>query len=475
MIQCLPVLTMVFFTFHTCGSVLAEGIMPGKIDTAQILQQAKNFAEKAGSEFQIETGELSDIYILREIAFLQAKSGDRSGAALLFNQLISRVLKLEQSSLFQKIMFLEQIALAQARSGFSEESRQTFRRAIDLSQGLRVDNASNDGRASTLHTIATAQLEAGDRAGGEKTLHQAIQGLDDLGLGALKIRLAIAFALRGIELGSSSGVDSTVKESLEKIDSIENARDRAIVIRDIAILQARAGDGQGAKKSFQKLLQTRKSFTDEWAKSVPSHNTIDALKIAESFFKSGRKDEGNEMINSAVALTVEYSDPILKSDIWWRIATLRAKEGDIQGAIKAASISDEEASDGWFPEEIVQAQIKAGDLESAYRSVARVRRHDDSIFGELAVAQAENGDIKGALKTMEAISNRYPVVRVSVLRAIAKAWVVTGKEKWGLEWAANQRSPIEKAYALLGVAEGLLHRTLESKIPCYSKGGKGHA
>jgi hypothetical protein len=61
--------------------------------------------------------------------------------------------------------------------------------------------------------------------------------------------------------------------------------------------------------------------------------------------------------------------------------------------------------------------------------------------------------------TAESICCKNPgalILRGETFRAIASTRVITGEKKELLEWAENKPSPEEKAYALLGIAEGLL-------------------
>jgi hypothetical protein len=76
---------------------------------------------------------------------------------------------------------------------------------------------------------------------------------------------------------------------------------------------------------------------------------------------------------------------------------------------------------------------------------------DDALAG-IAPAQAEAGDLKGALETVARI--RDETSKADALDDLAQALVLTGREKDALALAAQQTSPADKARVLLGVMLG---------------------
>ena len=79
-----------------------------------------------------------------------------------------------------------------------------------------------------------------------------------------------------------------------------------------------------------------------------------------------------------------------------------------------------------------------------------------------AIAQAQAGDVKGALQTAAAISSRD--IQLYALQNVAAEQAKAGAEKTALEWISKLPAPDAKAFALLGAASGLLAR-LEAQKP----------
>jgi hypothetical protein len=76
---------------------------------------------------------------------------------------------------------------------------------------------------------------------------------------------------------------------------------------------------------------------------------------------------------------------------------------------------------------------------------------DDALAG-IAPAQAEAGDLKGALETVARI--RDETSKAAALDDLAQVLVRAGQEKDALALAAKQTSPAVKARVLLGVILG---------------------
>jgi hypothetical protein len=83
--------------------------------------------------------------------------------------------------------------------------------------------------------------------------------------------------------------------------------------------------------------------------------------------------------------------------------------------------------------------------------------YQDRAYFQIAKSQAWLGDIQGALQTA-ALSHGYDFMwRGYSLQRIAKIQAHKGDKKGALAWATTQSVPSDRALALLGVAEGLLH------------------
>jgi hypothetical protein len=110
---------------------------------------------------------------------------------------------------------------------------------------------------------------------------------------------------------------------------------------------------------------------------------------------------------------------------------------------------------------IAQAYAKVGDRATAVRVFRQARqavrvsddeRYKTDALMNLAMVQSGAGDFSGAVETTEGIQGVY--ARAHAWRVIAAAQD-THREQV-LSWLAKDGAPAKKAYALLGLAEGLL-------------------
>jgi hypothetical protein len=79
-------------------------------------------------------------------------------------------------------------------------------------------------------------------------------------------------------------------------------------------------------------------------------------------------------------------------------------------------------------------------------------RYKTDALMDLAMVQSGVGDFSGAVETAEGIQDVY--ARAHAWRVIATAQ--GGNREQVLSWLAKDGSPVKKAYAILGIAEGLL-------------------
>jgi RNA polymerase sigma factor (sigma-70 family) len=100
--------------------------------------------------------------------------------------------------------------------------------------------------------------------------------------------------------------------------------------------------------------------------------------------------------------------------------------------------------------EIAQAQARAGDIEEAHQTLEDIPNQKDQRRDLLVVAQAQGGDLKGALEALPQIKTRHQ--RAYVLEKLAGAMARAGDEDGAVALAAKQSSPEVKARILLAVA-----------------------
>ncbi|MDC4207172.1 MAG: hypothetical protein MPW14_24985 (plasmid) [Candidatus Manganitrophus sp.] len=467
---------------------------------AEILKAATQFARLIENHFgDIEVA--GRFEALREVALVVGKTGNQADSKALFNSLIEQIeevndisassKKMQQktkelnrgNSSFKgvtpdqnfwhltrwKISALMDVGHAQMQVGQTAAAIDTFEKAVVLAELLPNEDRLDIGKMGTLMDIAAKRMMEKDREGAIATIEKASQAAESLSQGSISLFewtknfILMNFAWSQLEMGES--VDPLI---LDKAFEIANENSdkwkSAYLFRDIAMLQARMGEREAALTTIEKLIAIRESVTDRDAEDILDYNLIDTLKVAESFIQAGRNEDAQFLVQKVVnRMRIINKNEMegIKSSIWRKIAMVRAQMGDIQGAFEADKLVTDETYQGVAIHSIFYAQIKTGDLKGAQKTASIIK--NASIFKDLSIAQARRGDIDGATATADLIccnskSFFEAKLRAEALRAIAAARIEKGGDDSVSKWALSQPTPVEKTYALLGVAEGLQHR-----------------
>lgn len=462
----------------------------------KVLESAAEMAQSINSD----RGKELKIEALLQVALAESKLGNRSRSEAHFNDLMKMVEAMEtpsplakelqemnrrnfkdaqilqeqniQRSLSKKIQLLTDIALAQAQGGQLQSAEQTFKCGVQFANRLPNDNSFN-GKVQALIRIARMQIKAGDREGASSTYKIAYQAVDFV-QGETKddielLRYSVASDAVWFQIqnnGDTSGASALIELGLETAKHLEDKWSQASVLRNAAIHQAALGDHEAAMAIFQKAVAARASSSRGRSAGL-FYNMIDLLKIGESLTKAGKIEEARSSIRKVIEMmrTIEEQGEEAertKSAVWQKIAIIRAQMSDIEGAIEAEAAIKDSSFKTLALAEIANAQIRSGDLKNA-REIVRFLKEDPSLIRDIAVAQARSGDISGALSTSDAICCTIKIpakakLRGDILRIVASARIITEGHEKVLEWARSQPSPIERTYALLGIAEGLSNK-----------------
>lgn len=133
-----------------------------------------------------------------------------------------------------------------------------------------------------------------------------------------------------------------------------------------------------------------------------------------------------------------------------------AKELSAHATRLAEAMSDHPQRAGLFWQ-LAHIQLKAGEKADAQQSLSRVYPDDISwrMLGNLAKDHVRAGDIPGALE----IAGRARMIsKTQILEDIAWEQARLGDDTGALLWIEPLSSPSEKAWALIGVADGILAR-----------------
>jgi tetratricopeptide (TPR) repeat protein len=485
----------------SAGLTAAAENRPGNPDVPQLLSQAQDAARAitedaslrdtalrgiAGAQAEegrfdaaLDTASLiADEYLRagawRQIAVAKARAGDRETAG----KLLERVRQTAASGNVEPIRGDTLIATATAQAqigdvpgalktaasvGNSRGKAEALRdialvqaRRGDLKDAMGIADTIADERikAQALSGIAAARAETGDRDGAL----QVAAGIRDpyQRAGAFR-RIAVAPAI----LKDRAAALDILKQALDSAGAIRGETEKINALHGITMAFLAAGDAAGAFRTAALIESAFAGKPLPEAAATPRAEVLRAIAVAQA-----RGGDSQKALQTAGAIANAY----LQTSALAEIATLQAARGDqlaagttLRKALQVASAVQELA--GRIPAltGIAQAQAKVGDRAAAVQTFRQARQaihtSDDERYKmdallDLAMVQSGAGDFSGAVETADGIRNVY---------AKAHAWRVIAAARGGnreavLVWIAQDGAPARKAYALLGLAEGLLPR-----------------
>ncbi len=319
---------------------------------------------------------------------------------------------------------------AQISADDRNNAETTLRRTLELAL------TTQDPFERDLEFILIMQMQAhrGDESGAFRTLEK----IEDVGRRKRGIEeIAVALAKGG-----------NISRATEIATSIKDSYFRDVALQGIAEAQAEAGDVDGALKTAGEIRRAERS------KVIALGHIVDTLVRRRDFARA------QSVLSQAVEATNQISD---RAELLGGLARRQAEINDRQGAtrnIRQAIRALKGVREKRFlvhPQlAIVQAQVQVGDLTGALQLAAKIvsEYFQDRAYCEITEFKAWAGDIKGAV---DAAGLSHGMGRGYNLKVIAKIQAYTGDKKGALAWAITQTGPSDRALALLGVAEGLLH------------------
>ncbi len=238
-------------------------------------------------------------------------------------------------------------------------------RGVALTRALAAADAIDDPyrRAETLASIARVQTLIGEAAS-DRTIHQALSAIAQVREPAFR-----DWVLNDVVRAQIAAED--IIGARETANRIEAKRQQGAALVQIATVQLRAGNIAGAQ-------QTAAAIRDREAKS--------------------------EILRQIVAISAAASD----------LQTARDLLRDIDDPFyQALAVGD-----------IAVAEVRAGRNERADAMAARARRAErGQVYGRIALARADKGDMSGAIRTLQKIDDDlYRAVlhgRLAIGRAVA--------------------------------------------------------
>jgi hypothetical protein len=262
---------------------------------------------------------------------------------------------------------------------------------------------------------------------------------------------AIVVALAGL---------GRIDEARDEVASIHNAATRAEALGEISNAAAQSGDFETAFDIAFGMLDARNH----------SARIVALERLAETQAANGE-------IDAAFETVLAIDNPYRRSEAQAAIAVSVARSGDITGGIRAASriatdywfSSDQpqfkiasglvsrsgEFDQFWFFEALVKIaviQARNGDIVGALQTAKSIpdQAGRSRATGRVAAVQAENGDIGGAFETAERIDAAYG--DLEAMTAIAGALAAAGNTDAALELAHEIQRAYGSGTALVAIA-----------------------
>jgi len=380
--------------------------------------------------------------VLWRAAVVQDKLGDHPRSLQSVKQAIEASEKIQD--VYHRMNVLINIADTQVKIGDNKGAKATLERALIV--------AGNNYGAISL--VAQALADGSDRVAANKAFEKAIQNVGPVA----RIEKLVSIAERQQAAKDGRGAEATLKMAQDSLTGESDTGERVKGLRDIGSVQA-ASDPVGGMKLLKDALDLANSIDNKDHRIGARINILVAMAGAQS--KKGDHVSAVATIRQALQESEALSDDETKTWALSGISIAAVKLGDLKTASEIRNRIDDHwgRNDTLLP--TVDAQLEAGDIAGALETAKSIDDHDflrkDIALGRVAAKQAESGDVAGALKSFEPIQTE-PVKSVT-LAAILTGQVKRGNAQTAVQTAMARTSPVERAIALLAIANTLVDQT----------------
>lgn len=197
---------------------------------------------------------------------------------------------------------------------------------------------------------------------------------------------ALASIARVQTLVAESSVDRTIHQALAAVEQIREPAFRDWVLNDVVLAQIAADDVLGARETANRIEGKRQQGAA-------------LVQIATFQLRAG-----NVAAAQQTAATIRDRDA--KSEILRQIVAISAARGELAAPREMLRDIDDPFYEALAAGDIAVAEVRAGNNDRANAMASRVRRAErPQVFGRIALARAEKGDMKGALETLQKIDD----------------------------------------------------------------------
>jgi tetratricopeptide (TPR) repeat protein len=185
---------------------------------------------------------------------------------------------------------------------------------------------------------------------------------------------------------NTSAPDRTIHEALAAVEKIREPAFRDWVLNDIVLAQIAAEDLVGARQTAKRIEAKRQQGAA-------------LVQIATVELRAGN-------IAAAQQTAALIREREAKSEILRSLVAIAAAGGELANARDMLRDIDDPFYQALAAGDIAVAEVRAGRNDRAETMVGRVRRADRAqVYGRVALARADKGDVSGAVETLQKIDD----------------------------------------------------------------------
>jgi RNA polymerase sigma factor (sigma-70 family) len=326
-----------------------------------------------------------------------------------------------------------------------------------MNQVLETTKNITDAQAKlrVLLRIASVQDTTGDPAGARKTRHEALELAKGFAAGIPRVDALLMVAQSQMEAKDRTDVFDTLKQAEQAVTAVKGESEKPTWLARLVIAQATAGDYEGGLRTLAKggnfqgnLLQFFGNHLNTEDKKAARKAITQALALVKFEGERAEVQRINGLSGACYALVKAGDvDQALKTAAKMgkeqdrclqAIVVAQTGDGDLAGAVRTAKGIQQDDFKVDALDAIVLAQAKAGDLTSARSTLNEVRK---------LVEKLQQAEMKGFGEFRQ---QRFPTPRLDQLQVrIALSQLQLGDKSGALVTVAAIESDLPKARALL--------------------------
>jgi tetratricopeptide (TPR) repeat protein len=196
----------------------------------------------------------------------------------------------------------------------------------------------------------------------------------------------LASIARAQTVVAESSTDRTIHQALAAVAQIREPAFRDWVLNDVVLAQIAADDLIGARETANRIEARRQQGAA-------------LAQIAAVQLRAGN-------VAGAQQTATLIREPEPKGDVLRQLVAMAASRGDLTAARNMLRDIDDSFALALAAGDIAVAEVRAGRNDAANAMASRARRADRAqVYGRIALARAEQGDINGAVATLQKVDD----------------------------------------------------------------------